>query len=62
MAVLIGLFSESWALDFRMENKVYLGQQREPSVETTTIFYNGAVYDFLKKPPEITIFEKDHSR
>ncbi|MCS7306840.1 MAG: hypothetical protein NZ602_17245 [Thermoguttaceae bacterium] len=47
----------AWGIDFRMENKVYFGNQREPAVETTTIFYNGVVYDFLKKPAEITILE-----
>jgi len=62
LLALAGMLSESWALDFRMENKVYLGNQREPTVETTTIFYQGAVYDFLKKPAEITIFDKDHNR
>lgn len=50
------------AEDFRMENKVYAGAEREPAVESTTIFYNGAVYDFLKKPAEITVFDKDHRR
>lgn len=52
----------AWGVDFRMENKVYLEHQRDPAVETTTIFYNGAVYDFLTKPAEVTIFEKEPSR
>jgi len=52
----------AWGVDFRMENKVYWSNQREPVVETTTIFYNGAVYDFIKKPPEVTILEKKHHR
>ncbi len=52
----------AWGVEFRMENKVYVGSQREPAVETTTIFYNGAVYDFLKKPAEVTIVEKAENR
>lgn len=57
---MLGVVSGSAAMDFRLENKVYLGKQREPATETTTIFYNGAVYDFLKKPAEIIIFDKEH--
>ena len=54
--------SGAWGVDFRMENKVYWNHQREPAVETTTIFYNGAVYDFLKKPAEVTILDKQQNR
>lgn len=55
----LGISTSSWAIDFRIENKVYLGHRQHPVVETTTIFYNGAVYDFLKKPPEVIIFQKE---
>lgn len=58
----MGVERPALAEDFRMENKVYVGNEREPCAESTTIFYNGAAYDFLKKPPEITVFDKDVSR
>ncbi len=50
------------AEDFRVENKVFAGSDREPAVESTTIFQDGAVYDFLKKPAEITVFDKEFKR
>ncbi len=48
--------------DFRLENRLFAGSSRQPSVESTTIFYNGAVYDFMKDPAEITVFDRDHKR
>ena len=50
------------AEDFRMENKVFSGKDEEPSVQSTTIFYKGVIYDFLKKPAEIIVFDQEHGR
>ena len=47
---------------FRVENKVFVEKETEPRVESTTIFSDGVVYDFLKKPGEITIFDKVRGR
>jgi hypothetical protein len=47
---------------FRIENKVYLGDQKEPTSQSTTIFQDSAVYDYLEKPAEVVIFEKPAER
>ncbi len=44
--------------DFRVDNAVYAGDQKEPSSESVTIFYDGAVYDFMKAPAETVVFQK----
>lgn len=50
------------AEDFRVENAVYMGDEKEPCVESTTIFHSGVVYDYLKSPAEITVFDKNNGR
>jgi hypothetical protein len=47
---------------FRIENKVYLGDEKEPSSRSTTIFQDRAVYDYLDKPGEVVVFEKRAER
>ncbi len=47
---------------FRIENRVFLGDQKEPTSQSTTIFQDGAVYDYLEKPAEVVIFEKPAER
>ena len=44
--------------DFRVDNAVYVGNQKESSSQSTTIFSGGAVYDCLKTPAETVVFEK----
>ena len=48
--------------DFQVQNKIFVGDEEEPRVKSTTIFTKGVVYDFLAKPPEITIFDQSRSR
>jgi len=48
--------------DFRVDNAVYAGDQKEPSSESVTIFYDGVVYDFLKAPAETVVFQKTAGR
>lgn len=50
------------AEDFRVENKVYVGSDKEPRTESTTLFYQGLVYDYLKEPAEVTVFDAPHRR
>lgn len=50
------------AEDFRVENKIYAGSDKEPRTESTTIFYQGLVYDYLKEPGEVTVFDPTHRR
>jgi len=59
-----GLRSTS-AEGFRIETKVYVGeekpkqkQKQEPLSETTTLFLDGVVYDFLAQPEQIAVFRK----
>ncbi len=50
------------AEEFRIENKVFVGSEKEPRTESTTIFYQGLVYDYLKEPAEVTVFDPPHRR
>ncbi len=47
---------------FRVENKVYMGGEKEPQVRSTTIFYDGVIYDYLEDPAEVTIFDNARGR
>jgi hypothetical protein len=46
------------AENFRIETKVFVSDEKEPVSETTTLFQNGVVYDFLKKPEQTAVFRK----
>ncbi len=48
--------------DFRVENKVFMGNDTEAKIQSSTIFCAGVVYDFLEKPREITVFDKARKR
>lgn len=48
--------------DFRVENAIYVGGEKEPCVESTTIFCSGIVYDYLKSPAEQTVFDRSNGR
>ena len=48
--------------DFRIENKVFVADEKEARIESTTIFHGGVVYDYLVDPAEVTVFDKDHGR
>ncbi len=43
--------------DFRVLNRVYVGEQREPASQSTTIFHDGIIFDFLDDPAETVIFD-----
>ncbi len=45
------------AADFRVENKVFLGSDKKPLSESTTIFKDGVVYDYLVEPGEVTVLD-----
>lgn len=47
----------AWAADFRVENKVFLGSDKEPLSESTTIFTAGIIYDYLVEPGEVTVLD-----
>jgi hypothetical protein len=48
--------------DFRIESKIYVGKDTEPSSENVTLFRGGQIYDFLSKPGETTIFSMPRGR
>ncbi len=50
------------AEDFRVDNSTYAGGQKEPSSQSTTIFRDGVVYDFMKTPDETVVFDKSAGR
>jgi hypothetical protein len=55
------LSAVSRAEDFRIETKIFVGKADEdakPVSETTTLFLDGTVYDFLADPSQVAIFRK----
>jgi hypothetical protein len=42
--------------DFRVDNAVFTGGQKEPSSQSATIFHEGVVYDCMKTPAETVVF------
>jgi hypothetical protein len=48
----------SLAEGFRIETKIFVGDEKEPASETTTLFLDGVVYDFLSQPEQIAVFRK----
>jgi hypothetical protein len=50
------------AEDFRVDNTVYVGDQKEPFSESTTIFHDGIVYDCMRTPAETVVFDKAGDR
>jgi hypothetical protein len=45
---------------FRIETKIFVGDEEEPVSETTTLFLGGVVYDFLAKPEQVAVFRKSN--
>jgi hypothetical protein len=43
---------------FRIETKVFIGDEEAPASETTTLFLDGVVYDFLAKPAQTAVFRR----
>jgi hypothetical protein len=50
------------AENFRIETKVFEGKNEEPISETTTIFCDGVVYDFLKTPAQTAVFSRPNGK
>ena len=44
------------AIDFRIETKLYMGDEELPIVENTTLFQNGVIYDFVENTGRVAIF------
>lgn len=43
--------------EFRIETKIFSGDEVEPVSENTTLFTGNVVYDFLANPPEVAVFK-----
>jgi len=58
LAAFVALPFASSAEDFRIETKIYVGDEPAPVSETSTLFLDGVVYDFLKEPAQTAVFRK----
>lgn len=54
--------SPTAADNFRVNNEVFLDNQKTPSTQSITIFHDGVVYDSMKSPAEMVVFDKNASR
>jgi hypothetical protein len=62
---LVALHQPEWARghDFRIDTEFFQAEEKEPCLETLTIFAGGVVYDFRwTEPREITVFDPLHGR
>lgn len=46
----------------RIESKVFLGIDKDPKAENTTIFHRGVVYDYLRSPAETIVLDPSRGR
>ncbi len=47
----------AYAVEFRVDSKIFEGDQDRPVSESSTLFHNDKVYDSLSSPPEITVLD-----
>jgi hypothetical protein len=45
-------------VEFRIKTQIFVGDEKEPISEATTLFHDGVVYDFLTKPEQTAVFRK----
>ena len=48
----------TFAEDFRIQTRVYRGDEETPVSQNLTLFRAGVVYDFLSEPAETTIYDR----
>jgi hypothetical protein len=60
----LGMFISRAALadNFRVNNEVFANDAKTPSAQSITIFHDGVVYDSMKSPAEVLIFDKQAGR
>lgn len=58
LVIVAMLAAAARAEKFRIDTRVYLGDQQAPVSHTTTLFLDGVVYDFLDEPAQIAVFRK----
>jgi hypothetical protein len=54
--------SPSVAADWKIDTRVFEGENARPSTTTTTYFHDGVYYDVLGEPAEATIFDRQSGR
>jgi hypothetical protein len=57
VAILSAMSGPASAEDFRVENRVFAAEQKEPIGQSTTIFHGNMVYDCLTTPAETVVFD-----
>ena len=57
-----GLADTACGAEFRIQNKVYLDDEKRPQSGSLTIFSDNLVYDILDGEGEITLFDRAHGR
>jgi hypothetical protein len=60
-SALTALLAVTWPVaagGFRIETKVFVGDEETPVSTTTTLFLDSVVYDFLAEPEQIAVFRK----
>jgi len=58
MLITAAVAASATAEGFRIETKIFVGKEKEPTSTTTTLFMNGVVYDFLSSPEQIAVFSQ----
>ncbi len=62
VAIVAATTAATSAEDFRVENRVYVADQKQPLSRSTTIFHGNMVYDCLAAPAETVVFDKAAGR
>lgn len=55
---ILGHNTPALADNFRVDNAVFVENEKKPSSQSVTIFADGVVYDCMKAPAEIVVFDK----
>lgn len=54
--LLVAVAASANAKDFRIETRIYVGDEKQPASEMTTLFVDRVVYDFIADPEQIAVF------
>ena len=52
-----GKASLAEAAEFRVDNSVFVAGQQEPVSQSMTVFHAGLVYDFIRRPAELMVYD-----
>lgn len=57
-AIAAAMTPMSFAVDFRIETKVYSGTEETPITQNTTLVMNGVIYDFAENTARVAIYRE----